>query len=38
MANLAGYGATRMQLTFDGDETKYELWETKMLAYMKLKK
>ena len=34
---LTGYGAARYQLVFDGDESKYELWETKMLAYMKLK-
>ena len=36
--SLAGYGAPAHQLRFDGDESKYELWETKMLAYMKLKK
>ena len=36
--SLTGYGAPAHQLRFDGDESKYELWETKMLAYMKLKK
>ena len=36
--SLTGYAATAHQLRFDGDESKYELWETKMLAYMKLKK
>ena len=24
-------------LTFDGDERKFEIWETKILGYMKLK-
>jgi len=40
MSQLTGYGTSRTQVIFDGDETKYELWETKMLAYsyMRLKK
>ena len=36
-STLTGYGYAR-NLIFDGDEAKYELWEMKMLAYMKLKK
>ena len=38
MSQLTGYGTSRAQVIFDGDETNYELWETKMLAYMRLKK
>jgi hypothetical protein len=38
MSQLTGYGTSRSQVIFDGDETKYDLWETKMLAYMRLKK
>ena len=39
MASFTGYGpSARNSCVFDGDESKYELWETKMLAYMKLKK
>ena len=35
-----GYGlsATQKALHFDGDETKYAMWEERMLAYMKVKK
>ena len=36
-ANLTGYGH-QSRLVFNGDETRYELWETKVLAYMRLKK
>ena len=38
MATLAtGYGPSR-RLMFDGDETKYELWEIKFLRFMRLHK
>ena len=38
MATLAtGYGPSRL-LMFDGDETKYELWEIKFLGFMRLHK
>jgi len=38
MATLAtGYGPSR-RLLFDGDAAKYELWEIKFLAYMRLHK
>jgi len=38
MATLAtGYGPSR-RLLFDGDEAKYELWEIKLLGYMRLHK
>ena len=33
-----GYGNPAHRLYFDGDENKYEMWEIKMLSYMKLKK
>ena len=40
MATLTGYGPSRRdnrsrwsRLLFDGDETKYEIWETKFLGY-----
>ena len=36
-ANLTGYGPRRT-LIFDGDESKYELWEVKFLGYMRLQK
>ena len=39
-ANLTGYGP-RARLIFNGDERKYELWETKFYGYLhtlKLKK
>ena len=32
-----GYGPAQ-RCIFDGDEEKYEQWECKMLAYMKLRK
>ena len=35
--NLTGYGPRRT-LIFDGDESKYELWEVKFLGYMRLQK
>ena len=34
--NSTGYGTSR--LLFNGDADKYEQWEVKMLAYMKLRK
>ena len=38
--NSTGYGPSNMwqNLVFDGNEKKFELWETKVLGYMKLKK
>ena len=36
-SNSTGYGP-RHRAYFDGDETKYELWETKFLAFMRLQK
>ena len=38
MSESRGYGAPVNRLYFDGDENKYEAWEVKMLAYMKIKK
>ena len=41
MANLncSGYGPSpRNRLIFDGDESKYELWEVKFLGYLRLQK
>ena len=35
--NLTAYGPRRT-LVFDGDESKYELWEVKFLGYMRLQK
>ena len=35
--NLTGYGPRRT-LVFNGDESKYELWEVKFLAQMRLQK
>lgn len=35
--NLTGYGPRRT-LVFDGDESRYELWEVKFLGYMRLQK
>ena len=32
-----GYGP-RPRLTFDGDETKFDLWEVKFLAYLRIQK
>ena len=41
MAISTGYGPSRRdngsrwsRLLFDGDETKYEIWETKLLGYL----
>ena len=34
--SLKGYGTTRA-LYFDGNESKYEMWEERMLGYMKVK-
>ena len=38
--DLTAYGPSSQwqNLTFDGDERKYEIWETKILGYMKLRK
>ena len=38
--NLTGYGPSSLwqNLVFNGDERKFEVWETKILGYMKLKK
>ena len=39
--NSTGYGPSRSRwdnLCFDGDENKWEQWEVKFLAYMRLKK
>ena len=38
MSTSTGYGAQYQRLFFDGDDSKYEQWEIKMLAYMKLRK
>ena len=35
--SLTGYGPRRT-LVFDGDERKYELWEVKFLAHLRLQK
>ena len=35
--SLTGYGPRRV-LIFDGDESKYELWEVKFLGYMRIQK
>ena len=36
--NSTGYGPRRALALFNGDETKYELWEVKFLAQMRLQK
>ena len=39
--NSSGYGPPSNQwknITFDGDETKFELWQVKFLGYMKIRK
>ena len=40
--NSTGYGPSANNLwqniTFDGDEQKFELWEVKFLGYMKIRK
>ena len=33
-----GYGPARNWLQFDGDESRYELWEAKLLAHLRLRK
>ena len=40
MLGSTGYGTSAMQrgLQFDGDERSYEMWEDKLLAYMKIQK
>ena len=39
MSSSTGYGAFAQQrCVFDGEATKYEQWEVKFLAYMKLRK
>ena len=35
LRELTGYGP---RMYFDGDDSKYELWETKFLGYMRIKK
>ena len=37
---LTGYGPSNQwqNLIFDGDERKFEVWETKILGYVKLRK
>ena len=35
--NSTGYGPWR-GLAFNGDESKYELWEVKFLAFMRIQK
>ena len=37
MSGSTGYGPAN-RLIFDGDESKYEQWECKLLAYLKIKK
>ena len=37
-ATPTGYGPRHRGLIFDGDESKYELWEIKFLGYMRLRK
>ena len=38
--SLTGYGPSNQwqNITFDGDERKFESWETKLLGYMTLRK
>ena len=38
--DLTGYGPSSQwkNLTFDGDERTFEIWKTKILGYMKLRK
>ena len=33
-----GYEPSKLRLIFDGDETKYELWEVKFLGYLRIQK
>ena len=37
MSNLTGYAGLARGLHFDGDVDKYERWECKFLAHMKIK-
>ena len=37
METSIGYGGQSRRLYFDGDERKYEAWEVKFLAYMRIK-
>ena len=37
-ATTTGYGPRHRGLMFDGEESKYELWEIKFLGYMRLRK
>lgn len=37
MATSTGYGP-RTRIFFDGDERKYELWETKFMGYLHILK
>ena len=37
-ATPTGYGPRHRGLIFDGDESKYELWEIKFLGFMRLRK
>ena len=34
---LSGYGHVKNRLIFDGDESGYELWETKFIAHLHLR-
>ena len=36
--NSTGYGPPTRNLLFDGDESSFELWEVKFLAYLRLQK
>ena len=36
--NSTGCWPNNKRLTFDADERKYELWETKFLEYLRFKK
>ncbi len=37
MVDSRGYGGPSHRLQFDGDSSKYEQWETKFFAYMRVK-
>ena len=37
-ATPTGYGPRHRGLIFDGDESKYELWEINFLGFMRLRK
>ena len=36
MQPSAGYGPRASRLFFNGDESKYELWEVKFLSYLRI--